>query len=187
MNENRKHKETEKTGEPDEEKNEFHSEPLNIQKLFEDAKQNPETKGQINIDEILKRHTEKEGDTGWTEGRTVKSVQREIFDEIDALENIDDTQKKRICENLIGYRFIGKVNDFRCGKITRSINIETGKFTFCGILMGIQFTDNGIIIKSGIPKRFFMNIKFDENLMFQKMTDDEQIILLLQEKICETT
>ena len=150
-------------------------------KILSDAQKTviPLSPEDINI--LLNTNTEK---CGGIEGKTLNEIQKEIFDIVFNLECIPTNEEKReICQKLIGHRYISQINQFSIGKGTKSISLSKGKIRNCGILLKTEITNNGVCLLCGILPKFVFKLKYDDHLFFQKLTEDEQIILLLQEKV----
>ena len=81
---------------------------------------------------------------------------------------------------LKGYRYVDEIKDLKYGVYIRWIPITDPnniQLKYCGIICDIKITDNGVII---VCKNFMhrhYQFKMDECLIFQKLTNQEQIIL----------
>lgn len=77
------------------------------------------------------------------------------------------------------YRYINNINDLNYGSFIRCINlnkIENLSLNNGGFVCDIKI-NNGVEILCRNNYNKFFQIKFDENLIFQKLTDQEKIIL----------
>ena len=83
-----------------------------------------------------------------------------------------------ICNKLIGYRFVDEIHEIHKGKHVRWIRNTTQKLTNGGIVMDIKFLDNGTQILCMNSMHRFNQYKFDECLTFQKLSIEEQLILM---------
>tara|TARA_B100000927_G_C16417406_1_gene449890 strand:+ start:437 stop:868 length:432 start_codon:yes stop_codon:yes gene_type:complete len=82
---------------------------------------------------------------------------------------------------LKSYRYIDELNDLKYGQYVRWINIknpESLKLTNGGIFLEIKLLDTGthMIIKNNMNRIFQINM--DQCIVFQKISDQEKIILL---------
>ena len=82
---------------------------------------------------------------------------------------------------LKDYRYVDELNDLKYGQYIRWINIknpEKLKLTNGGIFLEIKLLDTGthMMIKNNMNRIF--QIKMDECIVFQKLSDQERIILL---------
>lgn len=82
---------------------------------------------------------------------------------------------------LKDYRYVDELNDLKYGQYLRWINIknpERLKLTNGGIFLEIKLLDTGthMMIKNNMNRIF--QIKMDECIVFQKLSDQEKIILL---------
>tara|TARA_A100001015_G_C14370486_1_gene474014 strand:+ start:80 stop:496 length:417 start_codon:yes stop_codon:yes gene_type:complete len=101
----------------------------------------------------------------------------------DILQKIHYKDIKDGLKRLKNYRFCSDINDLRIGRYIRYISLEQKKgdnlvIKNGGIIINIKKSKNDIlIICRGIAKNMFFSLKFSSNIIFQKLTDDEIIIL----------
>ena len=100
---------------------------------------------------------------------------KEIIDELDLSKNLS----KELFEKLAYYRYIDEFPELQVGRYIRWINItnpEHIKLTRGGILCTVKIEDNiALVIKSNT--NYFFQINMEENLIFQRFSDQENIIL----------
>jgi hypothetical protein len=82
---------------------------------------------------------------------------------------------------LKGYRYVDDLSDIQYGRYIRWINLknpEKIELTRGGMIIDIKILSNGIhvVCKNTYNHRF--QIKIDECYIFQKLTDQEKILLL---------
>ena len=82
---------------------------------------------------------------------------------------------------LKDYRYVDELNDLKYGQYIRWINIKNPEkltLTNGGIFLEIKLLDTGthMMVKNNINRIF--QIKMDECIIFQKLSDQEKIILL---------
>ena len=100
----------------------------------------------------------------------------------DILQNIglNKNDLKQYHKKLNNYRYIENIKDLKYGSNIRWINlrnIENINLNSCALLCDIKIHDKGIAL---ILKTFnykYLTLYFNENLFFQKITDEEKIIL----------
>ena len=83
-------------------------------------------------------------------------------------------------KKLKDFRYIDDLSDLKYGSYIRWINIsnpEKLRLTNGGIVCDIQIYDSGIQILCKNPYNRFYQIKFDNCVIFQKLSDQEQVIL----------
>lgn len=87
---------------------------------------------------------------------------------------------KMFNSNLKGYRYIEELKDLKIGSNIRYIklsNIENIKLSGVNNLCEIKILNKGIgLVFKNFQNRFF-TIYFNDNLIFQKINDEEEIIL----------
>jgi hypothetical protein len=86
-----------------------------------------------------------------------------------------------LMKKIMGYRYVDEINDLKRGSYIRWINIKDADnihLTKGSTISDIKLTDNGTYIScTNIYGKSNFNIKMDECLIFQKLTDQEQVIL----------
>jgi len=144
-----------------------------ILEIMENLKHDPSVINKLNIDELLQ---EQNMDIGFFENLLKTNV-----DIIDGLE-FDEEKSEKMLEKLASYKYMDYLSDFKTGRYIRWINGKK-ELASGGILMDITFKDGGTNLLCKNARNRFFNIKFDNNVFFQKLTDEEQFILNLYEKI----
>ena len=168
---------------------------MDIKKIILDAKADPALKSTLNIEALLK--TIENVDTDYLGNRTLSDISSEI---IECLKDIHLSEDSIVeyCAKLKEYRAIDQIYQLHKGKHVRWIRIpsrlldsyiEPNKpntllnaeiprpiLTNGGIVVDIKFTNNGtqILCKN---KNRFVQYKFDDCLTFQRLTNDEQLLL----------
>jgi hypothetical protein len=151
---------------------------ININQLFEDALKDPNLFSTIDIDNLLSKIETDKHD--YLENKTTASITDEIYtllsEQVPPIEN-----KKEICKKLVGYRYVDEINELHKGKHVRWIRNNGETLTNGGIVVDIKFLDNGIHVMCKNSMNRFIQYKFDDCNTFQKLTTDEQFILMAYE------
>tara|TARA_B110000305_G_C19332854_1_gene584922 strand:- start:64 stop:483 length:420 start_codon:yes stop_codon:yes gene_type:complete len=107
----------------------------------------------------------------------IDKIKNKILDEL----NITNQYKNILLDKLKYYRHVDELPDIEFGNYIRWIPIKKGvseiKLTNGGLIIGIEIFDNGIHIKCKNNMNRIFQIKLDECLVFQKLTDQEEILL----------
>jgi hypothetical protein len=83
-------------------------------------------------------------------------------------------------KKLKGYRYVDEMNDLKYGTFIRWIPITDPNYLplhYCGMICDIKIMENGVFI---VCKNFMhrhYTFKMDECLIFQKLTDQERVLL----------
>lgn len=109
------------------------------------------------------------------------SLSEDIINALQEL-NLSTSDITKFCEKLTEYRYIDQIHMLHKGKHIRwsrrtpSTETKIPILTNGGIVVDIKFLDNGIYIlcKNGIR---FIQFRFDDCLVFQKMSADEMLVL----------
>ena len=100
--------------------------------------------------------------------------------------NLNREVLKDYNKKLKQYRYIDDLSDLRYGSYIRWIPLkdpEKVKLVNGGIFCDMKFIDNGVLIVVKNNRNFVFQFKFDECIIFQKLSDQEQILLQLIEFI----
>ena len=87
---------------------------------------------------------------------------------------------KSMHKALRSYRFVEEVTDINYGSYVRWIRLSDPsniRLTNGGILIDIKITDTGLHLLCKNNMNRIMQVRLDETLVFQKLTDQEKIIL----------
>lgn len=106
---------------------------------------------------------------------------REETEEIIKELNLQSDANEIILSKLQNYRYIDEINTIREGRYIRWINLNDPTNIFLNkgaILCSIKFTDTGVnfLCKTGYRNNC-LTLKFDENLIFMKLSDEEIVLL----------
>jgi len=83
-------------------------------------------------------------------------------------------------KKLRDYMYIETIKDLKYGANIRWINLkqfENIKITNGGILCDIKPNNNGISLVIKLYNNYFINVNFNENLIFQLLNQEEKVIL----------
>lgn len=128
--------------------------------------------------ELLKKALENDDNVGLinTSIQEIKDKKNNILQQLGL--NRDDL--KMFNSNLKGYRYIEELKDLKIGSNIRYIklkNIENIKLSGVNNLCEIKVLNHGIgLVFKNFQNRFF-TIYFNDNLIFQKINSEEEIIL----------
>ena len=150
-------------------------ENLDINTMFENAMNDPTLLSTIDINKLLDTLENDKND--YLENKTIETVTKEIYSNINKLD-ISVEEKKRYCQLLSEYRLVNDIHELHKGKQIKWIRLSNNKLIGGGIVVNIKFLDNGthVLVKNLLNK--FIQIKFDDIWIFQKMTMQEQLILM---------
>lgn len=151
---------------------------ININKMFEEAIKDPNLFSTLDIENLL--NTLETDKNDYLETKTMQSITDDIYEtvsnQIQTLKNVEE-----VCKKLAGYRYVDEINELHKGKHVRWIRINGETLTNGGIVVDIKFLDNGIQVMCKNSMNRFIQYKFDDCITFQKLTTDEQLILMAYE------
>jgi len=96
--------------------------------------------------------------------------------------NLSKKETLELYKKLNGYKYVDEMDELKYGTYLRWVSIsnpENIELSKGAIFCEIKITDNGVNLvckNHGFPPRHFQ-IKMDENLLFQKLTDQELVLL----------
>ena len=152
--------------------------------VLKNALNDPSLISKINITELLKNiETEHKNSTRFLINKTNFQINEDIIESLKSI-NIINTKVHEICNKLVEYRLVDEICDLYKGKYVRWINNginainNVSDLTNGGIIIDVLFRDNGIHILCKNNRNKFIQYKFDNNITFQKLSLEEQTILL---------
>ena len=89
-------------------------------------------------------------------------------------------EKKELLKKLKLYRYVEELPDIEIGNYIRWIPLrdpDVIRLTNGGIIIGIELMEDGIHIRCKNNMNRIFQIRLNENLVFQKITNQEQILL----------
>ena len=87
---------------------------------------------------------------------------------------------KKMHKALRSYRYVEEVTDINYGSYIRWVKLSDPnniRLTNGGILIDVKITDTGLHLLCKNRTNMIMQVKMDETLVFQKLTEQEKIIL----------
>ena len=145
---------------------------------IQNQRNNPDLENTLNIQHLLAQSRE----THYLKDKTLASVSEEIRENIRAV--FLNTFEEEICqiqEKLADFRWVENVCDLHKGVQVRWIRLsqDSPKLTNGGIVVDVKFTDSGVQVLCKSKNNRFIQYKMDECLTFQKLNEDELMILHL--------
>ena len=155
-------------------------ERINIDEIFENAMKDPSLFSTLDIENLLDSIENTKND--YLENKTTESIAKEILYVIRELKTSKEKQKE-LCEKLIGYRYVDEIHELHKGKYIRWIRIPTKQgdiptLTNGGIVVNLKFMDNGVQVVCKNAVNRFIQYKYDDCLTFQKLSTEEQLLLM---------
>jgi hypothetical protein len=150
---------------------------MSIQEIVESAKKDPSLFSTLDIETLLSSVEKEKHD--YLENKTTSGIAQEIYQ---TLVELDIEQKEEICSKLLGYRYVEEIHELHKGKHIRWIRNNTQKLTTGGMVVNIKFLDTGTHIVVKNAQHRFIQYKFDDAATFQKMSTEEQLIVLAYEQ-----
>jgi hypothetical protein len=139
----------------------------------------------MDVDKLLRALDDDTNDTLMNfNSKKIKQMNLEVISEL----ILSKSENKTIMDKLSGYKYIDEINDLRYGTYIRWINIEDPK-NIClnkgALFCNIEITNDGIILicKNFGYKNKHFRLNMDSNLIFQKLTEQENILILALDHI----
>ena len=110
---------------------------------------------------------------------TNKKIEKEKIKMLNKL-NLSKKQFKEISKKLENYRYIDELPELKYGSFIRWISLknpEKVKLSNGGLVMEIKIELSGIIIVCKNNLNRFFQINMNENLIFQKLNNQESVLL----------
>jgi hypothetical protein len=157
---------------------------MDLKELFDNASNDPTLLSNVNVNELLNSLENKNND--YLENKTFTDIHNEKFNALTELDLPDETIRK-YCDKLAEFRLVEEIYELHKGKYVRWINkVKDTNYKLYGggFVLDVKFNDNGLYIlcMNNAPRKI-IQFKFDDCLTFQKLSTQEQIILMAYEKI----
>tara|TARA_Y100000389_G_scaffold53903_1_gene49719 strand:- start:2202 stop:2627 length:426 start_codon:yes stop_codon:yes gene_type:complete len=95
--------------------------------------------------------------------------------------DLSETERDVFLEKLINYRLVDEIPDLELGNYVRWISVKEGvdeiKLTNGGYILSIEIEETGVHIKCKNNMNRIFQIILHENIVFQKLTKEEELLL----------
>lgn len=150
---------------------------ISIADLIKESKTDPALLSRINIAELLKSFESVKHD--FLENQTIESISTDVYDSLVRLK-LDPPTLESHYERLSGYRFVDELHLLHKGKYVRWLRHDApDKLMKGAVVVDIQFGDFGANILCRLMTGDFLRYRFDKCNTYQKLTDEEQLLLML--------
>lgn len=150
---------------------------MDVDAIFERVSKDTSLLAEIDIEELL--NNEKHD---YLDNKTLDNIIDENIRAIKTLKlPIEET--KNICNRLAGYRYVENLYELHKGKHIRWIRTDNKKLTNGAIILDVKFFDNGSHILCRNAQHRLFQVKFNDCMVFQKLSTGEQLILMAYEHV----
>ena len=114
----------------------------------------------------------------------IDTKKREIVDEL----SLSKKETKELFKKLEDYRYVEEMQELRVGNYIRWINLndpDNLELKNGAILSEVKIEDNILLVLKNFISRRFFQINMEENLLFQKLSDQEKVILYALDHLCK--
>jgi hypothetical protein len=150
---------------------------FSVKEIYETAKKDPSLFSTLDIDNLLNTVENRKND--YLENKTMSGIALENYHKLLELGFEEDLEEK--CKKLLEYRLVDEIHELHKGKHVRWVRNDTRKITSGGIVMNIKFTNTGTQVVVKNAQNRFIQYKFDDAVTFQKMSTEEQLLVLAYE------
>jgi hypothetical protein len=156
---------------------------MDLDEIYKSAIEDPTLLSTIDVDALI----EKMEDNHYLENKSLEDISKEIFYAIQSLghsnENNENTEPdeclKQMCLRLSGYRLVDRICDLRNGRLVRWVKKKNPKvLTNGGLLVNVKIENTGVKLLCKNNMNRFFSFLFDDCLIFQKLSMEEQVILM---------
>jgi hypothetical protein len=152
---------------------------MNYSEILQQAREDPSLLSRIDVDELIEGL---ETINPFFENKTLDNISEMIFSVISESfhgSGLPDQQLK-MCNALTEYYYIEQIYQFQKGRYIRWLrkNMDVPKLTNGGVVMDVIFREKGgTYILCMTNQRRPCQLRFDDCHFFQKLTDEEQLVL----------
>jgi hypothetical protein len=156
-----------------------------IEKIYNDARMDPTLFSKLDPEELLRELSKDKNN--YIEEKTTADILNEmkqsIVDEFG--DHLSNTDINNILKRLVGYRVVDELDAIHIGQYTRWIQKyqDDVKLTNGGILLNVIFTVEGINLTIRLWNNRTIQVRFDDCLIFQKLSFGEQLILMASDYV----
>lgn len=88
-------------------------------------------------------------------------------------------------QKLQTYKPVERISDVTPGRYIRWINLEQRerRLAVGGVVATVKFTDEGTLVLCRLPRGQYIHCRFDKSIVFEKLTDNEQLLLAALEQL----
>lgn len=161
-----------------------------MNQLIQDARNDESLQNTLDIAQLLRRGDHANTDV---EGETFQDIARQILRVLTNL-NLSPDLLQTYTQRLHEYRYVSQVDTLLCGRYIRWIRRPSSgggdesstsnmpKLDNGGMLSDVKFLENGVHLSALSPgTRYPRRIKYDNYLIFQRLTEDEMLVLMSRE------
>jgi len=156
-----------------------------IEKIYKDARMDPTLFSKLDPEELLRELAKDKNN--YIEEKTTAQILNEMKQSIENEfgEELSNADVDKILKRLIGYRVVDELDAIHIGQHTRWIQRyqDDVKLTNGGILLNITFTTEGINLTVRLWNTRVIQVRFDDCLVFQKLSFGEQLILMASDYV----
>jgi hypothetical protein len=160
---------------------------IDIREIYENALKDPTLLSSLNINDLL--DTLENDSNSYLQNKTLKSINKEVYETISEI-GCDEEKHVDLYTKMMGYRVVNEICELHTGKYIKAIRRGCDpKISVMGIVTNLEFRDKGVLVRlvkyvsAGRP--IYMNYLFDNYITFQKLSDNEQLILMAYDTIDE--
>ena len=132
---------------------------------------------ELNVDLLMKSLENEDNDCLMNlDTKTIKKIKNDMLQKL----NLPKDKLKSLHKSLKQYRFIDEIPDIKYGAYVRWINLNNPdnlKLTNGGLVCDIKISNDDVIVVCKNRSNKFFQLKLNESLVFQKITDQERVIL----------
>lgn len=149
---------------------------MNLQEIYESAKNSPELASKLDIKQLLANVDENQN--AYLKNETIETITRTIFEVVSGIDKINESQVKSMCEKLKGYRYVDNLCDLKTAVFIRWIRLgtDTPKLSTPALVSNIKIGESSNVLCKNFNRQFFL-IRFEDHVIFQKLSVEEEIIL----------
>lgn len=149
-----------------------------MNEIIRQAQEDPSLYSTVDIHELLDSLNDEKYD--YILNKTAYDIQEEVYTILNE-NKIEDIQQ--YAQKLLSYRYVDDLNELHSGKFIRWIRRSDKKLTNGNILVNVDFTKKGTQLLMKSPTNRFIRIHWDDCIVFQILTPDEQLLLTTNQYI----
>ena len=147
-----------------------------INEIFTDANNDPLLCSKLDINNIIGSINDEKH--GYLINKNLKSIAHEIVEKLHSLKGIIADDIPIFCDKLKDYFLVTNLTEFRKSHNIKYIKKGDTKLQYGGFLLDIKPSESGFNLLLLTFGKRIIQVKLNDCIFFQKLSDDEKLILI---------
>lgn len=147
-----------------------------IDEIFTDANNDPLLHSELDINNIIGSINDEKH--GYLINKNLKSIAHEIVEKLHSMKGINAGDIPIFCDKLKDYFLVTNLTEFRKSHNIKYIKNGDAKLQYGGFLLDVKPSESGFNLLLLTFGKRIIQVKLKDCVFFQKLSDDEKLILI---------